>query len=377
MKTIIRVLILLFALCANINAQEADSTSNNSLHDDVHAAFVVISPGDTPGSLLGHIAIRMWCPSAGLDYCFTGKIPDWGNEFVTSVFKKVKLGIIPEETKAFREDYRSQGRGITEYELDLSLEEKQKLWMLLDQDVEKGLAYDMDYIRHGCAIIATNKVLAAISDRHIDLSPIINQCIEGDTRREILLRYKNFDSWEGFIGHSIFGGSVDEYVSGDAKLIMPQDVISVFGAANLIHGSNVICKPSVKAEDDTFLSPMVLAFIFFVLCYVKLDIMDYPIMAIQTLIGLFLCAVVFLSPAPGTEWNWLILAFNPITSVLFWTKNNKIHIALSIVTLTLILYMIYNVNSMFCLSQILIVGGLYVREIYKIYNYTNIQSTQN
>ncbi|MCR5313736.1 MAG: DUF4105 domain-containing protein [Bacteroidaceae bacterium] len=368
MKSILYILLLFFTLSAN--AQKTESSTDDSLHTDVHAAFVVITPGNTPASLMGHIAIRMWCPSAGLDYCFTGKTPDWGNEFVTAVFKRVKLGIVPEETKMFREDYRCQGRGITEYELELTLQEKQKLWMLLDKEVTKGLVYDMDYIHHGCAIIATNMILAAISDRHIDLTTVIDKYVYGNTRREILLRYNNFYTWEEFIGHSIFGGSLDKEVTGDEKLIMPEDVITVFDAANIIHGKNVICRPTVKAADDIYISPLMFALLFFALCCIRIPILDYPIMALHTLIGAFLCAVVFVSIAPGTEWNWLIILFNPAVSILYWSHNKKIHWILGIIIMNLLLFMIYKINSIFCLSQILIVGGYLIKEIYKIFNLT-------
>lgn len=368
MKSILYIMLLFLTLTAN--AQNAGTPSDDSLHTDVHAALVVITPGDTPASLLGHIAIRMWCPSAKLDYCFTEKITDWGNEFVTAVFKRVKVGIVPEETKMFREDYRSQGRGITEYELDLTLEEKRKLWMLLDKEVCKGLANDMDYVTNGCAIIATNMVLTAISDRHIDLTTIIDKYIDGNTRREILLRYKGFDSWEGFIGHSIFSGKLDDKVTGDAKLIMPQDVITIFKAANITSGKNVICRPTVKAKDDTYLSPLVFALIFLALCIVRIDIMDYPIMALHTILSLFYFSVVFVSDAPGTEWNWLVIIFNPAISVLFWLRNPKIQWAIGIITLIFMIFMLFKLNSTFCISQLLIVGGYLTRYIYKIYKLT-------
>ncbi len=368
MTRILYILLLFLTLTAS--AQEKEDASSDSLHTDVHAALVVITPGNTPASLFGHMAIRMWCPSAGLDYCFTGKIPEWGNEFVTAVFKRVKLGMIPEETKMFREDYRKEGRGITEYELELTLDEKRRLWMLLDKEVSKGLANDMDYVTHGCGVIATNMVLAAIYERHLYLTTIIDKYIDGNTRREILTRYFDYESWEGFIAHSIYAGCLDEEVRGDAKLIMPQDVITVFGAASLIRGKNVICRPTVKVEDNVYLSPLVFAILFLALCLVRFDMLDYPIKALHTLVGLFMCGVVFVSNAPGTEWNWLVVLFNPIISVLFWLRIKNVHWVLGIVTLALLLFMIIKHDSIFCISQMLIVGGFLIREIYKIINVT-------
>ena len=367
----IRILyILLLFLTLTASAQEKEDASSDSLHTDVHAALVVITPGETPSTMFGHMAIRMWCPSAGLDYCFTEKIPEWGNDFITGVFRRVREGIIPEETKMFRDDYRKEGRGITEYELKLSLKEKQRLWMLLDKEFEKGLAYDLDYITRGCATIATNMVLGATYERQINLTPYIDKYIEGNTRRDIVLRYIDFNSWNGFIGHSIFGGTPDDEVSGDAKLIMPQDVITVFDAANLIHGKNVICHPTVKAKGDSCFSPLVFAILFLILCFVKTDIIDYPVMALHTFLGLFLCTVVFISNAPGTEWNWLVVVFNPVVSVLFWFRNKNIHWAIVIVTMAFLLFMIIKLDTIFCISQMLIVGGFLIREIYKIINVT-------
>lgn len=366
MKWILYILFWLISICSYAQEQtDSTGSKNDTLHTDIHAAIVVVTPGNTPACLLGHLAIRMWCPSAGLDYCFTGKIADWGNEFVTSTFKRVKEGLIPEETRMFRDDYRIQGRGITEYELDLTLDEKRKLWMFLDKETSLGLFRDMDYVKHGCATIAVDNILAAISERNLDLNTIIDKCVIGNTRREILLRYKGYDTWEGFIGHSVFGGTPDEEVNGTAKLIMPQDVITVFDTANLVLDRHVICKPSIKAEDSTPFSPIVFGVLFLLICCLKFKVIDYPVMLLQTLIGLLLCTIVFISPAPGTEWNWLIIAFNPIMSVIFWLKKPWINIALCIILMMLMALMIIKINSMFCITHILIIAGLCMRNFYR------------
>ena len=50
----------------------------------------------------------------------------------------------------FRDDYIKDGRGITEYRLNLTLDETRHLWKTLDDQVARQLYLDLDYVNNGC-----------------------------------------------------------------------------------------------------------------------------------------------------------------------------------------------------------------------------------
>ena len=71
-------ILLLFLSSTAVGAQnEKNDSLETALPTDVYAYYVVVAPGETISSILGHAAIRMVCPSAGLDYCFTIKTPEF------------------------------------------------------------------------------------------------------------------------------------------------------------------------------------------------------------------------------------------------------------------------------------------------------------
>ena len=113
------ILLSLLALHTKAQQAEADSTKP-ALPTDVYAYYIVVTPGNTFTTMLGHAAIRMQCPSAGLDYCFTVKSPEIGNEFTAMTLRTLRAGLVPEKTQQFRHDYESEGRGLTQYKLNLT-----------------------------------------------------------------------------------------------------------------------------------------------------------------------------------------------------------------------------------------------------------------
>ena len=87
------ILLSLF-LTLTLQAQEEQKDSTQaSLPTDVYAYYVVVTPGNTLASLFGHAAIRMSCPSAGLDYCFTIKTPEISDEFFDIIIHRIEFAV--------------------------------------------------------------------------------------------------------------------------------------------------------------------------------------------------------------------------------------------------------------------------------------------
>ena len=362
------ILITLFAFLApTVRAEEADSTTR-SLPTDVYAYYVVVTPGNTFTTMLGHAAVRMQCPSAGLDYCFTVKSPEIGNEFTAMTLRTLHAGMVPEETEQFYQDYESEGRGISEYRLNLTIDEVRRLWKLLDDEVARGLYRRLDYIHHGCAQEMSDILFAAVQERGIDFGAIADELLPYVNRRQILSRYMDCSQWKGFVGHSLYGGSPDEDVNGTDKLIMPLDLAAALQKAQLTGEPAVCSVPTFDAGEKLFFDPS-RVFMFFLMCCLLIPAMDktfhYSLLILQFLIGLLITWMVFVSETPGTEWNWLIIAFNPIPLLIEKWARPLTYGLYTAVLWSLLLFMCYYHNERFFFEQELLITAMSVRTLYQ------------
>ena len=84
--------------------------------------------------------------------------------------------------------------------------------------------------------------------------------------------------------------------------------------------------PSNYQPKAHWCSPMLLAIIIVILTLIglllKSSIMDYVLLAIQTILGIVTVYLVFFSNLVCTEWSWLIIPFNPLPLLLWkWRRR--------------------------------------------------------
>ena len=363
------ILLLLFAASLTVRAEKADSTKQ-ALPTDVYASYVVVTPGNTFTTMLGHAAIRMQCPSAGLDYCFTVKSPEIGNEFTAMTLRTLHAGMVPEETAQFFHDYESEGRGISEYRLNLTLDEVRLLWKQLDDEVGRGLYRRLDYIHHGCAQEVSSILFAVVQERGINFDAIADELLPYVNRRQILARYMDCSRWKGFVGHSLYGGSPDEDVRGTDKLIMPLDLAAALQRARLV-GEPTVCSVSTINTEATGFRPLLFSVCLVMLCLVmpaSNQTFHYTLFMLHFLIGLLITWMVFVSRTPGTEWNWLVVAFNPIPFLVQKWSGPHIWRLYSLILCALLVFMLTGLGRLFFIEQMLCIAALFIRTIIQSYN---------
>ena len=167
-----RILTWLLALGAlfSVHAQAASDTSAPSAQDEdfVRASLLTVSPGNDAVTCFGHAAIRMQCPSAGLDYSFTFEMKLDQGEQLKFLFGQAKAGFMVAQTGFFLEQYRKEGRGIHEYDLNLTPQQEQTLWRNLDQEVGQDARWDYDFIHYNCGSMCVWIVENALGDEHIE-----------------------------------------------------------------------------------------------------------------------------------------------------------------------------------------------------------------
>ena len=111
---------------AERNAQMGFNDTIDRWADDfIQASVVVTDPGDVLYSTLGHAAIHLQCPTFHLDYIFSYESENIRQKFFVYLRGGLKMGMFAMPVEDCLEDYRAQGRGVREYTLNLSPEQKQ------------------------------------------------------------------------------------------------------------------------------------------------------------------------------------------------------------------------------------------------------------
>ena len=168
-----RFLLVIFTwlLCCSITAAPAPADSIDSAAQDedyVRASLLVIGPGDNVVTCFGHAAIRLQCPTHQLDYCFTFEMKLAEGEHVKFLTGQAKAGFMAAPTGLFIEQYKRQGRGITEYDLNLTPVEEQALWRNLDREVGQEARWSYDFITVNCGSMCVWIIEQSLQNEHIE-----------------------------------------------------------------------------------------------------------------------------------------------------------------------------------------------------------------
>ena len=189
------------------------------------------------------------------------------------------------------------------------------------------------------------------------------------------MHYRDLRYWKDFIAYTLCGGSIDETVQGADKLLMPPDVANVLEKAGLAEAPEAVCTPAAENIPPA-VTPLLCAIIFFVLCLLPLQnrIVNRTLSVAHFLAGILIAYMVFIARAPGTEWNWLVLIFNPVPFLISPWAGRRTYMAYCGILLAFLVFMLAYFGRMFCIEQVLIVAGIFIRIIYKTFNINLLKS---
>ena len=323
---------------AERNALQGFNDTIDRLADDfVTVSLVVADPGPILYAAFGHAMLHLQCPAFNLDYIFTyeseGIQGNWGR-FLKGDLKMGMFAVKPED---IFESYRIDGRGVKEYKMNLSPQQKQELWRVMDELVTKGSNQPYDYYNHGCAISVVHVVKKALHGTSIQYGEWPNR-FDG-TLRELGFRCvtQSHYLWNRFALMTLAGSHIDnQHISREKKLIVPADLAEIWQNAT-INGQPLLEKEPQWIVSDTlhkenpWCTPLLVCIILFILSLCSFAtyytrkktwhtigiLIDDGILVISTFIGAIITYTVVLSTLPCTAWNWLIIPFN-ILPALAW-----------------------------------------------------------
>ena len=299
----------------------------------VRTSLFVVSSGDKVYSVWGHAALRMQCPTHRLDYCFSCELPEVGWQGLSFFSGGLKTGFIYAPTEEYCRDYVREGRTVTEFVLNLTDGEKRRLWKVLDERVADGLTTPCDYLNRGCAIECARMVDAVLLDEEIrySLPPELEKRVS--TRRRAALDCIPSYPWEALFWTFMAGTEADEEVSLFERLVVPGDLAEAWQHACLVDTNGerrpLIISSSVLYQGngekkDARMVPIIVMVLWLIavlsvtvcerynVCRRITKWMDVLLLALQTVLGLFLFYMLCFSTQAATAWNWFFIPFNPL-----------------------------------------------------------------
>lgn len=310
-------------------AEGFDESVDRNDPNFVHASILYCGPGKSLYACVGHIAIRLQCPHYELDEVFSYEGEPMKDQWLRFFLGKLNMGMFATPFKDFLKEYAEEGRGVTEYKLNLSPQAEVRLWKLMDERVAEGPYLPYDYVRRGCAQSTVRLLLKAIDPEPIKMEVLPKKFHQ--TRRDILHDHLAEYPWNSLFISMISGPEADYMASTVDSVIMPRDFLEYLGLMR-IKGEKVLAAEPVELQSQTLLtggqspfgwgqSPMGIACLLFVLsiigCFVGKKWISAALLVLYGLLAVFETYISILSNLPAAAWNVLLIAFNPLP-LIFW-----------------------------------------------------------
>lgn len=383
----------LILFCLSAGAQEA---GNAALRESdsipfVVASLLVITPGQSIYSVFGHAALRMECPSKRLDYCFTFETQGGLLGYLRFFAGQSKAAFIPVPTDTFLTAYRREGRGISQYELNLTPHEKQELWRALDDDMLQGAHRKFNLLQNNCVSMSLGKVESILDSEYIDFGPLPEQ-LHPNGRG--ISWYSRRSPWGQFLFMAFVGTEADGDWQRESKL-GPETVVPVLSHSVLrksvpTDSLSRQARPVLIGKPKTLLplraiyksSPLtptiffaivlavVVAVTALLLCRPRwwrsrvVRVVGWTVDVAYVAAAAFLLYVTIVAGLFGVHWNWLIIPLNLIPLIIWlacrrrW-RYRRVYLCYS-AALALFLCVVPLITSQLLLSHYLLVASMAV-----------------
>ncbi len=309
------------------------------LRDDyIRASLLVVSPASEVYSVCGHLALRLLCPSQKMDYCFTFETSTDTQGLLRFLSGKAKGGFLASLTDNYLQAYRQAGRGVTEYQLNLTPAEKLELWKTVDQEILRGFCRQYDYLHTQCTSMCISLIRRAMAKRieYHDLPAVF----QGSFRDRMLADAEPYP-WSAFFWQTVMGIEGDITEPFEHKL-SPLQLPAVWQKAtvgdsgrHLVEageGTTLVAVEAASCASQTgwMFSPTAVFTLLFIIALVLTMgqwqavalrragmVFDVVLLIVHTFVSLALLWYVLGSQNKGISWNWYLLPFNLLPLILW------------------------------------------------------------
>ncbi|GAA3613929.1 DUF4105 domain-containing protein [Flavivirga amylovorans] len=387
---------LLFLLLFLFTAINTSLAQKNTLSPEASISVLTIGPGASLNDSFGHNAFRIKDPLNNLDKTF-----DYGrfdfeapNFYLNFARGKLNYSLGTSNYYDFLSFYVKQNRNVKEQVLNLSQEEKQRLYdFLVNNYKPENRGYLYDFFFDNCATKIKDVANASLNNSIVFNTP---EGHEEATFRTLIQNNLNRNSW-GSLGIDICLGSViDKKATAEEHMFLPENIYKFFGSAliknndtPLVKESRVLYSKKETPKPNTFFtSPLFILGIIggFILLITYKDYkknkqsiwLDATLFSITGIIGILLLLLWFATDHKGTHQNYNLLwacALNIfVIRQLFRKKVSGWFIKylkfLIILLCLLTLHWVIGIQ-VFAIGLIPLLIALFIRYIYLISYYNN------
>lgn len=325
------LLLCLFSLAGTLFSQPVPMLS-----DSARVSLMTVAPGEYLYSTFGHSALRVYDPANRLDRCYNYGTFDFDQPNFILKFCRGKLlyFLDIESYKGFERGNLLDQRAMEEQVLNLSQDQKQRLFALLQENArEENKYYKYDFFYDNCATRIRDVV-----DRTFG-QPIAwdsSALPMGTTMRQLLYPYMANQPWTLFGMNLGLGYAADRKALARDFMFLPDYVHDLFatarieGKASLVSSERHIPEYSFpKPENDTgfFGNPL------WVMCLVALlgigtmwydraaRIFDTVFWFVLGAAGLLIAFLWFGTDHSSTKTNFNLLWALPTHLLIFWRSR--------------------------------------------------------
>ena len=304
------------------------------LSDSSYIALLTCSPGEEVYALYGHSALRVKDMKNNFDYAFNYGVFDFNKPNFIYRFTKGETDYIlgVSETWAFLEQYRERGSGVVEQILNLTDEEKQKIWSaLLENSLPQYREYRYNFLYDNCStrprVIVEKYVSGKIHYPDILPETTFRKLIHHCNRNNRLLTF----------GIDLaLGAPIDKPIDREMQLFLPEKLMTVFADAKIADTAGVYRNLIIETvqlvpevpikEEPRDGNPLLIAWLFFgvilILSIIELlkkkhfRWVDVILFFIIGLAGCLLVFLMFISVHPGVCPNYSFIWAHPLHLLL-------------------------------------------------------------
>jgi hypothetical protein len=250
------LLLLFFNFCILHFAVAQDSCN-------LRISLLTCSPGEELYSTFGHTALRVQDAARGADYVFNYGTFEFGPDFYTKFIRgKLLYFLSVEDFNDFLYEYKLQSRSIQEQVIQLSCDEKQKLYVALQNNAqEQNRYYRYDFLFDNCTTRAGDIVAKNAN------SPVVFKNIlpkNTPSFRNLIHEYLNagHEYWSKLGIDILLGAKLDRKVSNREAMFLPDYLLKGFDSATvnnhpLVTPPQTILPMPSPLKDKSFLTPAV------------------------------------------------------------------------------------------------------------------------
>ncbi len=337
---ILSIMMLCLLLQLHIQARQesvsAVDSTDRMRSDYITASLLVVTPSSEVYSMFGHCALRLQCPTHQMDYCFTFETSTDSEGLLHFFYGKSKGGFAAAPTDRYLDYYRQEGRAVTQYLLNLTPEEKLRLWQAADQEIARGYCYHYDYLHTQCASMVVSLITSVLPGPVSYLSCPAQ--LQGSFRDQMLTESAAYP-WSRFFWQTIMGPEGDDTEPLVQKLtprLLPVvwQHIAVGDQPRQLttgDGQQLVTPPVVQTETCWLTPTRACTLLLFIIIAITFGqyrlgwqrlphITDLTLLVFHTLVGILITGLVLFSTLEATQWNWYLPVFNPLPFIVWLIK---------------------------------------------------------